>query len=271
MTDMTAFSLKGKKAIVTGAAGLRGIGRATALTLAGAGADVAICDVNIKGEDFDLEGTAEAIRSLGQRGLAAKVDIVRKDDIYQFVGEVVSNWGSIDILVNNVGIAAKESFFDDNDERWDTIMDVNLRGCYWFTKATARVMKEHGRGTIVNVTSAAGLRVVPGQFVYGISKAGIIQMTRWLGHDLGRYNIRVNAVAPAATVTDMKRHFLDGKVEESREEMDRQMDQVCERIPLGRRGLPDEIAKVILFFASDAASYVTGQTLVVDGGLLLAG
>ena len=269
--DMTAFSLKGKTAIVTGAAGLRGIGRATALTLANAGADVAVCDVNTEGEDFDLQGTAEAVRSIGQRSLSGKVEVAIKDEINHFVEEVVSCWGAVDILINNVGVAAKESFFEDDDTRWDTIMDVNLRGCYWFTKAAARVMKERRCGAIVNVTSAAGLRVVPGQFIYGISKAGIIQMTRWLGHDLGRYNIRVNAVAPAATVTDMKRHFLDGKVEESREAMDRQMDQVCERIPLGRRGLPDEIASVIMFFASDAASYVTGQTLVVDGGLLLAG
>jgi 3-oxoacyl-[acyl-carrier protein] reductase len=269
--DPKLFSLEHRVAIVTGAAGIRGIGRATALTLAGAGANVAVCDVNLKGEDFDLEATAEGIRRLGRQAYAARVDVSREDEVNQFVSDVIRNLGAVDILVNNAGIAASESFIQDSNERWNKIMEVNLRGNYWFTKAVSKTMIERKRGVIVNVASAAGLRWVPGQFVYGISKAGIMQMTRWLGRDLGQYNIRVNAVAPAATVTDMKRHFLDETVQISREEMDKQMDRVSEKIPLGRRGTPDDIANVVLFFASDASGYVTGQTLLVDGGLLLSG
>ncbi|MBN1190616.1 MAG: glucose 1-dehydrogenase [Dehalococcoidales bacterium] len=269
--DLTAFSLEGRTAIVTGAAGIRGIGRATALALAKAGADVAICDLNVSGEDFDLEGTAEGIRKLGKRVFAAGVDVSQEDQVNSFVADTARELGAVDILVNNAGIAASESFAGDSNERWERIMEVNLRGNYRCTRAVSKIMMERKRGSIVNIASAAGLRWVPGQFIYGISKAGIMQMTRWLGRELGRYNIRVNAVAPAATVTDMKRHFLDETIQISREEMDRQMDQVCERIPLGRRGSPEDVANVVLFFASDASGYVTGQTILVDGGLLLSG
>jgi 3-oxoacyl-[acyl-carrier protein] reductase len=269
--NSTPFSLEGRVAIVTGAAGIRGIGKATALALAGAGANVAVCDINTKGEDFDLEATVEGIRQLGREAYAAKVDISREDEVNAFVTEVVRVLGRVDILVNNAGIAASESFIQDSNERWDKIIDTNLRGNYRFTRAVSRIMIKQKKGVIVNISSAAGLRWVPGQFIYGVSKAGIMQMTRWLGRELGQYNIRVNAVAPAATVTDMKRHFLDEKIQISREEMDKQMDRVSEKIPLGRRGTPDDIASVVLFFASDASGYVTGQTLLVDGGLLLSG
>jgi 3-oxoacyl-[acyl-carrier protein] reductase len=232
---------------------------------------VAICDLNTKGDDFDLEGTAEAIRQQGRRTYAAKVDISYQAEINDFVSRVSRELGPVDILVNNAGIAAAESFLLDSNDRWNKIIDTNLRGNYWFTKAASKIMVDRKKGVIVNVSSAAGSRYVPGQFIYGVSKAGIMQMTRWLGRELGPYNIRVNAVAPAATVTDMKRHFIDAVVKESREEMDRQMDRVSERIPLGRRGTPTDIANVIIFLASDAAGYITGQTILVDGGLLLSG
>jgi 3-oxoacyl-[acyl-carrier protein] reductase len=269
--DLSMFSLKGKVAVISGAGSIRGIGRATALTLAGAGADVAVCDLNINGEDFDLEGTAEGVRRLGQRAYAGKVDVSVESEVNDFIAGVSRELGPVDILINNAGIAAAESFMGDTNDRWDKIMGVNLRGNYWFTRAASKIMIDRKQGAIVNVASAAGLRWVPGQFIYGVSKAGIMQMTRWLGRELGQYNIRVNAVAPGATVTDMKRHFLDSTMDISREEMDRQMDKVSEKIPLGRRGTPEDVAKVILFLSSDASGYVTGQTILVDGGLLLTG
>ena len=265
------FSLEGKIAVVTGAAGIRGIGRASALTLAKAGADIAVCDLNTDGDDFNLEGTAEEVRRLGRRSIASRVDVSHENEVNDFVAKVVRELGTVDILVNNAGIAASESFPEDSDDRWDKIMGVNLKGNYWFTRAAGKIMIDRKKGAIVNIASAAGMRHVPGQFIYGISKAGIIQMTRWLGRELGRYNIRVNAVAPGATVTDMKRHFLDSTMTISREEMDRQMDKVSERIPLGRRGSPQDVANAVLFFASEASGYITGQTLLVDGGLLLSG
>ncbi len=269
--DFSIFSLEGRTAIVTGAAGTRGIGRAAALALARSGANVAVCDLNIKGEDFDLEGTAEIVRQQGRLAYAAKVDNSHETEINDFVSAVSRELGPVDILVNNAGIAAAESFLQDSNDRWDKIMNTNLRGNYWFTKAASKIMVDRKKGAIVNVSSAAGLRYVPGQFIYGVSKAGIMQMTRWLGRELGQYNIRVNAVAPAATATDMTRHFIDAAVRESREEMDKRMDKVSERIPLGRRGTPADMANVILFLASDASGYVTGQTILVDGGLLLSG
>jgi NAD(P)-dependent dehydrogenase (short-subunit alcohol dehydrogenase family) len=269
--NYTPFSLEGRVAVVTGAAGTRGIGKSTALTLAAAGADIAICDINIRGEDFDLEGTAEEIRQLGRRVYAAKVDVSNEGEVNDFIKAAAGELKTVDILVNNAGIAASESFLGDSNERWDRIMDVNLRGNYWFTRAAGKVMMDCKKGAIINVASAAGMRWVPGQFIYGISKAGIIQMTRWLGRELGQFNIRVNAVAPGATVTDMKRHFIGESIQTSREEMDRQMDRVSEKIPLGRRGTPADVANVILFLASDASGYVTGQTIIVDGGLLLSG
>jgi 3-oxoacyl-[acyl-carrier protein] reductase len=265
---MQSFQLDDRVAIVTGAGGKRGIGRAIALALADAGANVAICDLNVKGEDFDLDGTAGEIRKLSRRSLSAQTDITDRADVDNLFKKVVKELGTVDILVNNAGVFGSKPFLEDTSNQWDKVMNVNLKGCYLCSQAASKIMVEQKRGNIINIASVSGMRAVAGQFVYGISKAGIIQLTRWLGQELGPYNIRVNAIAPGLIATDLGSHRVEGTAWFDEKEFQKTF---ATRSPLGRVGRPEDIANVALFLASDASSYVTGQTIVVDGGVLLAG
>jgi 3-oxoacyl-[acyl-carrier protein] reductase len=265
------FSLKGRTALVTGAASKRGIGRAISIALAGAGADVAVCDVNAAGGDFDLEGTASELRALGVHSFALTADISSKADVTGMVDRVVKKFGRLDILVNNAGVAGIFPFFSDNDDLWDKVMDVNLKGCFLCSKAAAAVMIRQKSGSIINIASGAGLRWFPDSSVYGMSKAGIIQFTRWLARELGPSNVRVNAIAPTPVNTDIDNHRIDSKKTEDIMEVKKGGLDVASRIPLGRIAEPDDIADIALFLAGDAARYVTGQIIVADGGMMLAG
>jgi 3-oxoacyl-[acyl-carrier protein] reductase len=266
--SIQSFQLEGRVAIVTGAGGTRGMGRAIALTLADAGANVAVCDLNVKGEDFDLDGTAEEIRKLGRRSLSVQTDITDKISVDNLFKMVLRELGTVDILVNNAGVFGSRPFLEDNSNQWEKVMNVNLKGCYLCSQAASKIMVERKKGNIINIASISGMRAVPGQFVYGISKAGIIQLTRWLGQELGPHNIRVNAVAPGLIATNLTQHVLEGTPAFDEKEFHKGF---AARTPLGRVGSPEDIANVVLFLASDAAGFVTGQTIVVDGGVLLAG
>jgi NAD(P)-dependent dehydrogenase (short-subunit alcohol dehydrogenase family) len=256
------FSLEGKIAVVTGAAGARGIGRATALMLAEAGADVAVCDVNVSGRDFDLEGTAEAVRKIGRRSLTGRVDIADEAGVNDFLQKVAQEFGTLDIMVNNAAVGALTPSYEVNEDLWNKVLHTNMRGCHNCCTAAARIMKAKGRGSIINISSISGLRWLPSQYVYGVSKAGIIQITRWLGRELAASNVRVNSIAPGGVATDINSHDIGGfnrKPESSAGPAEKPKTAL-------KFAQPEDIASVALFLASDASGFITGQTLIVDGG-----
>ncbi|MFC2010047.1 SDR family NAD(P)-dependent oxidoreductase [Chloroflexota bacterium] len=268
-----SFPLEGRVAIVTGAAGLRGIGRAISLTFADAGADVAVCDINVKGEDFDLEGTAGEIRKLGRRSLAVQTDVTKESDVAGLVEKVVQEFGAVDIMANTVGVSAHETLMNMTLDLWDRAMDVNLKSMYLCCREAAKIMIEQKKGNIINVASIGGL-LAGSASVYGIAKAGVIVLTGWVARELAQYNIRVNGIAPGGTATDFGRHRIGRapwEVSPDRQTRPVQGGQQQSNVPLGRTGEPSDMADAALFLASDASRYVTGQTLVVDGGIMLRG
>ncbi len=270
-----SLSLENRVALVTGSK--RGIGKAIALVLAEAGADVAIADYVI--DDGELEVVADEIRGLGRRCLAVRADVSQKSEVEELIKRVTIEFGAIDILVNNAGISGLEVQSELTEEHWQKVIDVNLNGCYLCSQAVSEGMVERKKGNIINIASVEGLRggavaralapLIPVPTVptgltlagrpYNVSKAGIIMLTRVMARQLGSYGIRVNAIAPGGIRTEMLRFIWDN--------VDF-MKQFESQVPLGRIGEPGEIASVALFLASDASSYVTGHTLVADGGLL---
>ena len=247
------FSLEGKVAFVTG--GRRGIGKAIALTFARAGADVALCDM--VGETSELETAAEEVRKLGRRSLAIQADVTRRADVEQAVGEVMAEFGRIDILLNCAGNLIIKPFLEVTDDEWDSIIDTHLKGNFICSQTVGRIMVKQKSGNIINLGSAAGINAVDEQSVYGAAKAGITMLTRVLARELGPYNIRVNAIAPSMLKTKLIEPFVS----------DEAFEQRAVRIPLGRMPRVDEITPIALFLASDASSWVTGHTLLADGGL----
>jgi NAD(P)-dependent dehydrogenase (short-subunit alcohol dehydrogenase family) len=239
--------LKDKKALVTGAS--RGIGKAIALAFADEGADVAITARCVE----SLKGTADAIAAKGRRAYPMAWDV---SDIAQMdarLAEAKQNLGGLDVLVNNAGVLRlpKEQASPGPDALWDYTMDINLKGLYFLCQSAAKLMKEQKRGVIINIASDAGLRGAP--HPYGISKWGVIGFTRGLAKELAPHGIRVNAVAPGPVATEMM-NWQPGK----------SMD--APNLPLGRYALPEEIARVALFLASDDSRAVFGQAIVVNSG-----
>ena len=258
MTDLSQFSLEGKVALVTG--GSRGIGEATALAFAKAGAAVVVASRKLP----DLEKVAEKIRGLGGRALVVEAHIGRMEQIQNLVDKVVAEFGKVDILVNNAGVSPVYTNALDLEERaWDTVMKLNLKGLFFLSQAVARVMKEHGGGKIINVASVDGFNPEYKVNAYSISKAGVVMATKSMARDWAEYNIRVNAIAPGAISTQMlnaKWPVVPGIKEET-----------LKKIPMNRIAEPEEIAGAMVYLASDASSYVTGQTFIIDGGLLVMG
>lgn len=254
----TSFSLENKVALVTG--GRRGLGKAIALAFAGAGADVAICDNVV--ESGELGTVAEEIQSLGRRSLAVQTDVTRSSEVGNMVQRVMNELGVIDILVNNAGIlGVGATLLETTEDEWDKVFDVDLKGCYLCSQAVGKEMVKQRRGNVINIASVGGLKVRRrGRgAAYSIAKAGIIMLTRILAVELASYNIRVNAIAPSMVRTEMAQRIVADPDAVAAEEA---------RIPLGRLGEPVDIAATALFLASDASSYVTGHTVVVEGGQL---
>ena len=249
------FSLAGKVAIVTGAR--RGIGEAIALMFAEAGADVAICDIVV--EDGLLEAVAEKIKKLGRRSLAVQTDVTKKAEVDSFVQRVIDEFGVIDILVNNAGLEILAPLLEFREEDWDKIMDVDLKGYFLCSQAVGRRMVERKKGNIINIASKAGLRPRETNCVYAIAKAGVLMLTRTMAKQVGRYNVRVNAIAPCTTKTRLSDPVLDDS---------EALRRRAAEIPLGRIAETRDLIGTTLFLASDASSFITGQTIVVDGGLL---
>lgn len=258
--DLSQFSLEGKVAVVTG--GSRGIGEATAIGFAKAGADVVVTSRKLP----DLEKVAAKIEQLGQKSLAVATHVGRLDQIKNLVDTVVDTFGRIDILVNNAGTSIASMAMDVDEKAWDALFNINLKGVFFLSQAAARVMRENGGGKIINVASVNGFRPVAPTITYAISKAAVIMATKALAKEWAQYNIRVNAIAPGAIETKLLNAIWALLPEE---EAKKAKADHAAKSPMGRIGDPKEIADTMIFLASDASGFVTGQTIIVDGGVLL--
>ncbi len=248
--------LKDKVAVVTGAR--RGMGRTHALALAEAGAKVIVSDIS----EEDCQKVVEEIKEKGGEAKAVKCDVTKKNEVDNLVEAATSEWGRLDILVNNAGIADFKKFLEMTEEDWDKTIDINLKGYFLCSQAAAKVMADQKSGAIVNIASVAMGQVGVG-FAnlahYCASKGGIVAMTEELAGELAEYNIRVNAISPGVIETPM--------IDPIKEDPEQQK-AILARVPMHREGKPEEVSKAVLFLASDDSSYVTGSTLVVDGGWL---
>ena len=258
--DLSRFSLEGKVALITG--GSRGMGEATAIAFAKAGADVAVTSRKLP----ELERVADEVRKLGRKSLAVEAHIGRINELQPMVDKVVAEFGKIDILMNNAGTNFFMPAIDMTEDGWDVVMNLDLKGLFFLGQACARVMKEHGGGKIINISSTSGFKVQVPTGHYSIAKAGVIMATKVMAREWAEYNIRVNCIAPGAIETRLYDAIFTLLPEE---EAKKQKEAAAKRIPMGRVGEPREIADAVLFLASDASSYVTGQTFAVDGGSLL--
>ena len=241
--------LDGQVALVTGAS--RGIGAAIAATLAGAGATV----VGTATSEAGAEGIGTA---LGGSGRGAVLDIASDDSVQALVADIQANEGAPTIVVNNAGITRDNLLMRMSVDDWDTVLSTNLSGIYRMCKACLRGMMKARRGRIINIASVVGLMGNPGQANYAAAKAGIIGFSKSLAREIGSRNITVNVVAPGFVDTDMTRALNDS-----------QRDSMLGQVPLGRLGEADEIASAVVFLASDGAAYITGETLHVNGGMLM--
>lgn len=258
--DLSQFSLEGKVALVTG--GSRGIGEATAIGFAKAGADVVITSRKLP----DLERVAELVRQEGRKSLALATHVGRLDQIKKLVETVVDEFGRIDILVNNAGTSIASSAMELEERAWESVMNLNLKGLFFLSQAAARVMKENGSGRIINVSSINGFSPAITIPIYAIAKAGVIMATKTMAREWAPYNILVNAIAPGAIDTRLLNanwSLLPA------DEAKKAKEAVAANAPVGRIGDPREIADTMIFLASEASSFITGQTIVVDGGVLI--
>lgn len=246
------FNLEGKKALVTGAG--TGIGQGIARALARAGADVLCHDIN-----DGARGTSEEIRDLGRQSVALSANLSKRDEQDALVAAALKEFGRIDILVNNAGMIRRSPAVDYSDEDWDMLLEVNLSAPFRLSRRLGKVMIEQGGGRIVNIASLLSFQggiLVP---AYSASKGGVAQFTKALANEWASKNVNVNAIAPGYIATN-NTSALRADADRSR--------QILERIPAGRWGEPDDIAGAAVFLCSDAARYVTGHVLAVDGGWL---
>jgi len=275
--SIPTFSQQGKVAVITGSR--RGLGKAMALAFAEAGADVVISDVVVG--DGELEATAKEIRSFGGRALAMKTDVTKKADVDILVAKVITEFGRIDVLINNAGITGapditqlsdedrkqlaerrliRRALLDSIEDTFDRVMSTHLKGSLLCSQAAAGKMIEQKRGCIINLSSMNAY--AKSGSAYNIAKASIVSLTKGLAWELGPHGIRVNAIAPGVIRTDMTRQIWENPLV---------LQDIVGKTPLGRIGEPDDIAHMALFLASDAARFITGQTILVDGGIVPIG
>ncbi len=242
-----------KVALITG--GARGIGRAIALGFAREGADIVVADVNLQ----EAEKTAKEIELLGRKSLALEMDVTDYAKVEEGLNKILDKLGKVDILVNNAGITKDNLLLRMSQLEWDAVINVNLKGTFNCIRAVARSMIKQRSGRIINIASIIGITGNPGQANYSASKAGIIALTKTAAKELASRNINVNAVAPGFIQTEMTAKLSD----ELKEKMK-------EAIPLNKFGSSEDISSVCLFLAGEGSSYITGQTIVVDGGMVMA-
>ena len=274
--SLAEFSLKGKKALVIGAR--RNMGKGFALGLAEAGADVAVTDLNT--ESGQLNAVSEEIKAMGRESLCIKTDISSQKDVKSMVDQVMLEFGGIDILMNVAVMYHMKSVVDLDEESWEKLSNVNLKG-YWLTiQEVASIMKKQGSGSIINLTSRGGLKAHADKAMgnYAIVKSGIAMMTRQYARYLGPHNIRVNAIAPSLVeweefpgqenLDNKKSNIQEKKKEPTEQEKFEAWSTGPENIPLGRVATFNEMANAAVFLSSDASSYVNGTILNVDGGYM---
>jgi NAD(P)-dependent dehydrogenase (short-subunit alcohol dehydrogenase family) len=251
---MDAHPLKNRAAIVTG--GRRGIGRAIALALAGARADVAVCDIVT--EDGLLEKTKNEANEFGSRALAFQLDVSVPEQVAKIARSVSEAYGKIDILVNCAGIwIPGDDLIECSLQNWDKVINTNLKGTLLCCQAIGKILAAQKCGSIINLSSQVGLTPGAGTGAYSISKAGIIALTRQLALELAPYRVRVNAIAPGIVKTEFNAAFWKDPAAEA---------QASRMVPLGRLAEPEDIAGCAVFLASDAAQYVTGEVIAINGG-----
>ncbi len=242
--------LKGKTALITGAG--RGIGREIALKMASQGASVIIADIDEK----TMEAVKDEASGLGVKSMAAKMDISNSNSVATAIGKVLEEFGSIDILVNNAAIFREAPFLEMTPEQWQQTVDINLTGMFNVTRALAPVMAENGSGSIISIASVDAFQGCRNYSHYAMTKAGVVGLSRTLAQELGPKGIRVNAIAPGIMLTEMTRDRVEAN-----------KDAYLARVPIGRIGVPEDIANAALFLASEMSSYITGQVIHVNGGM----
>jgi len=248
------MGLSGKVALITGSA--RGIGKAIALELANHGANIVINDILPK---IEMDKTVEEVKQIGNNVLGIRADITSFDEVENMIKEIVNQFGKIDILVNNAGITRDSLLIRMKEEDWDAVIRINLKGTFNCSKAVAKyMMRQKTNDKIVNIASVIGLVGNIGQANYSASKAGIIGLTKSIAKEFALRNINVNAIAPGFIETDMTKKLP----EKIRKDLQQQ-------IPLKRLGTVEDVAKVVYFLVSDAANYITGQVINVDGGMVI--
>ena len=247
------MNFEGKTAVVTG--GSRGLGRAVCLELAEGGANVVLC---YAGNEAAARETVRAVEALGAKALAVRCDVADAAQVDELVKAALEAFGRIDILVNNAGITRDNLLMRMSEADFDAVVAANLKGTFLCMKAVSRLMLKQRYGRIVNLSSVVGLRGNAGQVNYAASKAGVIGMTKSLAKELASRGVTVNAVAPGFMETDMTAALPDAARSSAKE-----------AIPMGRLGAPEDVAKAVGFLASDAAAYITGQVLAVDGGMAM--
>ncbi|CAM3415628.1 3-oxoacyl-[acyl-carrier-protein] reductase [Aeromicrobium ponti] len=247
------MKLEGKAALVTGAS--RGIGREIALGLAKQGADIA---VNYSGSETRANEVVDEIKALGRNAFAVQCDVSDSESVANMVKETIEKFGKLDILVNNAGITKDNLIMRMKEDEWDDVININLKGVFLCTKAVTRQMMKQRSGRIINISSIVGVSGNPGQANYVAAKSGVIGLTKTSAKELASRGITVNAIAPGFITTDM----TDKLNEEVK-------DQMLKQIPLARFGDPADIANVAVFLASEDSRYMTGQTLHVDGGMVM--
>lgn len=249
------FSLKGKRALITGASS--GLGAHFAAVLAEAGADVALAARRIA----SCEALAADLTRRGHRAIAVEMDVSKASSITVGIAQAAEVLGGLDILVNNAGIAASTALMDQTEAEWDQVLDTNLKGAFLAGQAAARLMKDSGGGSIINIASILGLRISAQVGAYATSKAGLVQLTRVMALEWARHGIRVNALCPGYVKTDINRDFFESDASAA----------LVRRIPMRRIADVSDLDGALLLLASDASRYMTGADIPVDGGHLVSG
>lgn len=247
--------LQGKVALVTG--GAKGIGRDIALAFAQEGAHIA---VNYSSSEDRAKKTRDEATALGVKAISLKADVTQAAQVEALFQKALSEFGRLDILVNNAGTYSGKKILDLSEEEWDRVLDLNLKSVYLTCRQAARIMQEQKSGAIINISSGGGLGPDPGYLpsvAYAASKAGVVMLTKILARELGPY-VRVNAIAPGSIDSKEEKPFSESYKE-----------KWSQKTPLGRVGVPEDIARVAVFLASDDSAYMTGQTLSVDGGIIM--